>query len=79
MKSSMSYILAAALLPSMIAWAQQAAKSDTWTFEPRDDTFGAECLLDLRGLNEKSAGESGWMVAREGKLYIPGHKASVKQ
>lgn len=50
-------------------YAQSGA---TWTFEPRTDPFEEDCLLDLRFLNEKVAGEKGWMTARDGKFYIPG-------
>lgn len=34
-----------------------------WAFEPDGDTFAKDALLDLRFLNEKSAGESGFVKA----------------
>ncbi len=56
------------------AIAQAPARADMWTFQPRVDPFSTECLLDLRALSEKTAGQSGWMAARDGKLYVPGRK-----
>ena len=37
------------------------ADPGTWAFEPDDDEFSPNALLDLRGLNEKVAGESGFV------------------
>ncbi len=33
----------------------------TWAFQPARDTFRPEALLDLRSLNERVAGEHGWV------------------
>jgi hypothetical protein len=35
--------------------------SDTWAFTPKPDDFRPDALLDLRYLNEKTAGESGYV------------------
>jgi len=35
--------------------------SQTWAFTPARDTFSADALLDLRTLNEKVAGETGYV------------------
>jgi len=37
------------------------ADPGTWAFEPEDDRFDPAALLDLRGLNEETAGKSGWV------------------
>ena len=37
------------------------ADPGTWAFEPDDDEFSPKALLDLRGLNEKVAGETGFV------------------
>lgn len=37
------------------------AEPGTWAFEPDDDAFESRALLDLRNLNEKVAGESGFV------------------
>jgi len=44
---------------------QKLGTADTgwWAFEPDADSFGSDALLDLRGLNEKVAGESGFIKA----------------
>jgi len=39
------------------------ADAGWWAFEPDADAFTADALLDLRGLNEKVAGESGYIKA----------------
>ncbi len=35
--------------------------SDLWSFLPQRDSFRADALLDLRGLNEPTAGQSGFI------------------
>jgi hypothetical protein len=37
------------------------AEPGTWAFEPDEDEFSPKALLDLRGLNEKVAGETGFV------------------
>lgn len=37
------------------------ANEGMWAFEPDADTFDAAAVFDLRTLNEKVAGESGWL------------------
>lgn len=37
------------------------AEPGTWAFEPDEDEFSPKALLDLRNLNEKVAGEKGWV------------------
>ncbi|HWH81088.1 MAG TPA: hypothetical protein VNU71_02510 [Burkholderiaceae bacterium] len=41
--------------------AATTAPLDTWRFEPARDTFSPDALLDLRALNEKVAGASGFV------------------
>lgn len=44
-----------------------AFQSDTWSFNPKPDTFAANAVLDLRSMNEKVAGENGWIkVSKDG-------------
>lgn len=37
------------------------AEPGTWAFEPDEDEFSPKALLDLRSLNEKAAGETGFV------------------
>lgn len=37
------------------------AMPGTWAFEPDEDSFDKPSPIDLRGMNEKVAGESGWI------------------
>ncbi|GAB4468876.1 MAG: hypothetical protein OHK0029_41390 [Armatimonadaceae bacterium] len=41
--------------------ASATAAPETWAFTPAPDTFSSEAVLDLRYLNEKVAGESGFV------------------
>ena len=45
------------------AWAQTApdAGAPSWRFEPARDAFSSDALLDLRALNERFAGETGFV------------------
>ncbi|HET6386187.1 MAG TPA: hypothetical protein VFJ58_22580 [Armatimonadota bacterium] len=56
-------LLAAMLLTSCAVHAQSAgqAANGTWAFAPAPDTFSPGALLDLRSMNERVAGESGFV------------------
>ncbi len=41
--------------------APTASGTERWAFEPAKDTFSSAALLDLRSLNEKTAGEKGFI------------------
>jgi hypothetical protein len=48
---------------------QTLPAGDTWAFEPAEDDFSPDALLDLRSLNEKTAGQSGFItVGPEGEF-----------
>src|SRR5882672_6118552 len=49
-------------VPSRDGWPQAAAQPEMWAFEPPPDDFSPNALLDLRSLNEKTAGESGFIT-----------------
>ena len=47
--------------------------SATWPFLPERDAFRADALLDLRGLNENVAGQSGFVrLAADGESFVLG-------
>ena len=48
------------------------ANPGRWAFEPDADPFAATALLDLRGLNEKVAGESGRVGQSPGGDFVDG-------
>ena len=58
---------------------QRSGKADEgfFAFEPPTDHFGDDALLDLRGLNEKSAGQSGF-VRRSGRDFQLGDGKAVR-
>ena len=50
-----------AFLPGVSAWAGEQADPG-WAFQPARDEFRADALLDLRNLNERTAGEHGFIA-----------------
>jgi hypothetical protein len=64
MQRTVLSVIAATLLLATIgssAIAQESGTLGTWAFEHPNDRYGADALLDLRFLNEKVAGESGFI------------------
>ena len=51
------------------------AEPGWFAFEPGQDEFKSDALLDLRALNEKRAGEKGWLAARGDDIVTPDGKA----
>ena len=50
-----------------------AAAEGTWPFLPERDQFRADALFDLRGLNEKVAGQSGFVrLSKDGESFVLG-------
>jgi hypothetical protein len=57
-----SWRIAVVLLAAALSCrAEQRDDSSTWSFLPSPDTFSAASQLDLRGLNERVAGEKGFV------------------
>jgi hypothetical protein len=66
-------VLAAILLTafSQRCWGQTLAEPGRWAFEPAKDAFSADAMFDLRTLNEKSAGASGFVtVSKDGEFLL---------
>jgi hypothetical protein len=66
-----STVLAAllAVSPSIVRAAEPGYDpADTWPFAPKEDKYAADCLLDLRDMNEKAAGEHGVIRLAEGGM-----------
>ncbi len=71
-KSFASFALAAALGCGSLLAAEDTAP--TWPFEAAKDDFSPQSLLDLRSLNEKVAGESGFITrSRDGNQFVLGN------
>ncbi|HVR83863.1 MAG TPA: hypothetical protein VMU54_06085, partial [Planctomycetota bacterium] len=50
----------------------------TWAFEPDEDEFSPKALLDLRSLNERVAGESGFIKSTPSGDFALGNGAPVR-
>ncbi len=51
----------------------RSTAKDTWPFLPERDTFRADALFDLRELNEKVAGQSGFVrLSTDGESFVRG-------
>jgi len=59
-------LLAVCLCPSLPAVADEP--SPWFAFNPPTDRFEADCPIDLRSLNEKVAGEGGFIAAKDGQF-----------
>ena len=57
-----------------------APAAETWDFvAPKDDTFTADALLDLRSLNEKQSGESGFVkLSPDGNSFARGDGQPIR-
>ena len=51
----------------------------TWAFQPAEDTFSPDALLDLRYLNEKTAGEHGFIKrSPDGNDFVRGDGTPIR-
>src|SRR5436305_142859 len=56
-----------------------AVRAGTWPFLPQRDTFRRDAVLDLRGLNEKVAGQSGFVrLSKDGESFVLGDGSPVR-
>jgi hypothetical protein len=52
---------------------------NTWVFAPQEDRFGDDALLDLRGLNEKQSGETGFVrLSADGNDFVRGDGQPIR-
>jgi len=57
----------------------KALSGGTWPFRPERDTFRSNALLDLRSLNEKVAGQSGFVrLAPDGESFVLGDGTPIR-
>lgn len=60
-----------------LAWAMptlSAAEEGKWAFAPPRDDFSSNSMLDLRSLNERVAGESGYVTrSKDGNDFLLGN------
>jgi hypothetical protein len=54
------------------------AEPGSWAFEPEDDEYSPKALLDLRSLNERLAGESGWVQRTPSGDFVLGNGKPVR-
>ncbi len=70
--------LASAALALVIAGGARAA-DQSWAFTPPTDAFSPDALLDLRGLNERVAGETGYVTrSADGNSLVRGDGAPIR-
>jgi len=59
--------------------ANTPKEAGRWAFAPPKDEFSPDALFDLRGLNEKIAGESGFVTrSKDGNGFVLGNGQSVR-
>jgi len=65
--------------PAASAYAGSATEDGRWAFTPPKDEFSPDALLDLRGMNEKFAGESGFIrCSKDGSGFVLGNGKPVR-
>jgi len=63
-----------ALKPGEAEAAMKAEQAGRWAFSPAKDEFSPNALFDLRNLNEKVAGESGYVTrSKDGNDFVLGN------
>ena len=63
-----------ALKPGQLAPVTESSEKGRWSFSPPRDAFSPDALLDLRPLNEKVAGESGFVTrSKDGNDFVLGN------
>ncbi len=78
-----SAMLCAALVLAILPGSAPTRADETitpgqWAFQPATDTFSPKALLDLRSLNEKIAGQSGFVKATPDGGFALGNGKSVR-
>jgi hypothetical protein len=67
------------LSSSTASFAQETKDVATWVFQHPKDPFNAKALLDLRFLNEKEAGETGYLkLAADGNSFVKGDGKPIR-
>jgi hypothetical protein len=65
--------------PAIAAEPVRFDSAKTWAFTPGKDPFKADALLDLRSLNEKVAGEKGFVrLSTDGSSFVLGDGTPVR-
>jgi hypothetical protein len=71
-------LLAGACL-SMVATARSDEQRESWVFNPARDAFAAAALCDLSHLNEKAAGEHGFIrLSPDGNSFVRGDGQPIR-
>ena len=69
------YVLLAALSGPLFAEDREG----TWAFAPDEDAFTANAILDLRYLNEKQSGETGFVrLSKDGNDFVKGNGEPIR-
>jgi hypothetical protein len=75
----MKFFTAALLLGLLLPTALLHAQSATWNVDYPEDKFSPEALLDLRYLNEKTAGETGFIkLSADGRSFLTGNGQPIR-
>src|SRR2546421_3132338 len=70
-------VLGIALLA--LCWKVAADENNTWPFNPPHDKYAADCLLDLRSMNEQTAGEHGPIaLSQDGMSFVRGDGQPIR-
>jgi hypothetical protein len=72
-------LISCVLLGSVTGHSVAEGAEDTWVFAPREDAFTANAMLDLRYLNEKQSGETGFVrLSKDGNDFVKGNGGPIR-
>ncbi len=55
------------------------AQDDSWAFQPADDPFGDDAMLDLRAMNEPQSGQTGFIrLSPDGNGFVRGDGQPIR-
>jgi len=75
----LGWLLTFACAMTAVHGAEQLNESNSWAFSPPQDKFTPDAVLDLRPLNEKVAGESGFVrLSEDGNSFVRGDGRPIR-
>jgi hypothetical protein len=77
--NALRFLLICLLLATIGAVQSAEGPDGTWAFSPGEDAFSEDAILDLRALNEKQSGETGFVrLSKDGNDFVKGNGEAIR-
>ncbi|MDP2898589.1 MAG: hypothetical protein Q8Q12_18785 [bacterium] len=77
--NALRFLLICLLLATIGAVQSAQGPDGTWPFSPGEDAFSEDAILDLRPLNEKQSGETGFVrLSKDGNDFVKGNGEPIR-